>query len=76
MSPAGWKVSSKLLGESRGQLLIVPERMMCLGQSGNDAQLWMCLVVKVKVRCCKEKNCIGTWNVRSMNRGELDVVGG
>ena len=69
-------MSSKLLGESRGQLLIVPERMMCLGQSGNDTQLWMCLVVKVKVRCCKEKYCIGTWNVRSMNRGELDVVGG
>ena len=27
-----------------------------------------------KVRCCKEQNCIGTWNVRSMNQGKLDVV--
>ena len=27
-----------------------------------------------KVRCCKEKYCIGTWNVRSMNLGKLDVV--
>ena len=27
-----------------------------------------------KVRCCKEKHCIGTWNVRSMNQGELEVV--
>ena len=27
-----------------------------------------------KVQCCKEKYCIGTWNVRSMNQGKLEVV--
>ena len=27
-----------------------------------------------KVRCCKEQYCIGTWNVRSMNQGNLEVV--
>ena len=27
-----------------------------------------------KVRCCKEQYCIGTWNVRSMNQGKLEVV--
>ena len=27
-----------------------------------------------KVRCCKEQYCIGTWNVRLMNQGKLDVV--
>ena len=27
-----------------------------------------------KVRCCKEKYCIATWNVRSMNKGKLEVV--
>ena len=27
-----------------------------------------------KVQCYKEKYCIGTWNVRSMNRGKLEVV--
>ena len=27
-----------------------------------------------KVQCCKEQYCIGTWNVRSMNQGELKVV--
>ena len=27
-----------------------------------------------KVRCCKEQHCIGTWNVRSMNQGKLEVV--
>ena len=27
-----------------------------------------------KVQCCKEQYCVGTWNVRSMNQGKLDVV--
>ena len=27
-----------------------------------------------KVRCCKEQHCIGTWNVRSMNQGKLEMV--
>ena len=38
-----------------------------------------CLVVDVtgdgsKVQCYKEQYCIGTWNVRSMNQGKLEVV--
>ena len=38
-----------------------------------------CSVVDVigdgsKVQCCKEQYCIGTWNVRSMNQGKLEVV--
>ena len=27
-----------------------------------------------KIQCCKEQNCIGTWKVRSMNQGKLEVV--
>ena len=27
-----------------------------------------------KVRCCKEQYCIGTWNIRSMHQGKLEVV--
>ena len=27
-----------------------------------------------KAQCCKEKYCIGTWNVRSMNQSKLEVV--
>ena len=26
------------------------------------------------VQCCKEKYCIGIWNVRSMNQGKLELV--
>ena len=28
----------------------------------------------IKVRCYKEQYCTGTWNVRSMNQGKLEVV--
>ena len=31
-------------------------------------------VDRSKVQCCKEKYCIGTWNVRSMDQGKLEVV--
>ena len=27
-----------------------------------------------KVLCCKEQYCIGTWNVRSVYQGTLEVV--
>ena len=29
---------------------------------------------ETKVQCCKEQHCIGSFNVRSMNQGKLDVV--
>ena len=27
-----------------------------------------------KVRCCKEQYCIGTWNIRAVNQGKLQMV--
>ena len=46
-----------------------------------DPKQKQCPVVNVtgdgsKVQCCKEQYCIGTWNVRSMNKGRLEVVKG
>ena len=32
--------------------------------TGNGSKVW----------CCKEQYCTGTWNVRSMNQGKLEVV--
>ena len=29
---------------------------------------------RIKVQCCKEQYYIGTWNVRSINQGKLEVV--
>ena len=51
---------------------ITPERMKRWSQSKNK-------VVDMtgdrsKIQCCKEQYCIGTWNVRSMNQGNLEVV--
>ena len=42
------------------------------GQSRNDTQLGMCLVVKVW--CYKEQYYIETWNIGSMNQGKLDMI--
>ena len=44
-----------------------------------EAKWKQCRVVDVtgdrsKVQCCKEQHVIGTWNVRSINEGKLEVV--
>ena len=57
-----------LLGKS-GE--IPSERMKKLSQSENVTHLWMFLVVKVKFDAIK--NSKGTWNIRSMNQGKLDM---
>ena len=44
-----------------------------MSKRGNDAQLWMCLVVKVKSDAVR-KDCIGTWNVRSTHQDKFEVV--
>ena len=42
--------------------------------AGNNAQLWVYLMVKVKSDDYKEQHFIGTWNVRAMNQGKLDMM--
>ena len=47
-------------------------------EAARPKQKW-CSVVDVcgdgsKIWCCKEQYCTGTWNVRSMNQGKLDMV--
>ena len=49
------KVSNMLLGKRGEELLIASERMKWLGQSGNNAQFWMCLVMKVKSDAVKNR---------------------
>ena len=46
---------------------------------GIDPKQTQCPAVDVtghrsKFQCCKEQYCIGTWNVRFMNEGKLEVV--
>ena len=44
-------------------------------QSKNNTQWWMGLVIDTnKDQCYKDQYCIGTWNVKSMNQGKLEVV--
>ena len=35
-----------------------------IDMTGNGSKVW----------CCKEQYCIGTWNVRAMNQGKLEVI--
>ena len=54
---------------------ITPERMKGWSQSKNNTQLWMGLVIEARSDAVKSNQyCIGTWNVRSMNQGKLEVV--
>ena len=43
-------------------------------QRKNNTPLWIVTGDGSKVQCFKEQYCIGTWNVRSMNQGKLEVV--
>ena len=53
---------------------ITPERMKGWSQTKNNTQLYV-TGDRSKVRCCKEEQYrIGTWNVRSINQGKLEVV--
>ena len=54
---------------------IAPERMKRLAEL-----MWkQCPVVdvpggEVNVQCSKQQYCTGTWNVKSLNQGKLDMV--
>ena len=56
MSTPGWKVSSLPLKQSGGQSLIPQTELEQLGQSGSEAQLWVCLVVKIRSDAVKNNN--------------------
>ena len=45
-----------------------------LCRSGNDTQVVAVSGSESKVQCCTEQYFIGTWTVRSMNQGKLDVI--
>ena len=55
-----------LINSSRKNEVAGPKRKECLvlDVSGGER----------KVHFCKEQYCIGTWNVRCMNQGKLDVM--
>ena len=70
MNTPGLLVPNMLL-EISGE--ITPERMKGWSQSKKIPSVDV-TGDRSKVRCCKEQYCIGTWNVRSMNQGKLEVV--
>ena len=61
-----WEEWRAITNSSRKNEAAGPKWKECLGMDVSGG--------KSKIRCCKEQNFIGTWNVRSMNQGKLDVV--
>ena len=68
----GQGVSYVLLRKSRGSYSqlqcewtgLKQKRRLVVDVSGGESQIW----------CYKEQYCIGTWNVKYMNQGKLDMV--
>ena len=60
-------------------MLLVKSREITPARKKRQPKQKQCPVVDVtddvsKVQCCKEQYCIGTWNVRSMKQGKLEVL--
>ena len=53
---------------------ITSERMKGWSQSKKQHPVVGVTRDRSKVQCCKDQYCIGTWNVRSMSQGKLEVV--
>ena len=61
-----------MLQEISGE--ITPERMKGWSQSIKQYPVVDGTGDRSKIQCCTEQYCIGTWNVRSMNQGKLELV--
>ena len=73
MSPSGQKVFNMLLGKS-GTITNSSRKNEAAGTKQKLPSVVDVSGDESKVRCCKEQYCIGTWNIRSMNQGKLDLV--
>ena len=71
MNSPGQQVPNMLL-ENSGE--ITPEIMKRQSQRKKQHPVVDVIGDGSKVQCCKEQYCIGTWNVRSMSQGKLEVV--
>ena len=65
-----------MLGKTEGRRRRGQQRLDSITDSMGMSlsKLWDLVKNRSKVRCCKEQYCIGTWNVRSMYQGKLEVV--
>ena len=79
-----WKMSTPPQPRSVGVQYVTAEEQRAVTNSSRENEAAgtkqkSCSLVDVsggegKFRHCKEPYCIGSWNIRSMNQGRLDVV--
>ena len=72
MNSPGCYIFPNMLLEKSGET--APKRIKRLSQSKKQHPVVDVTGDGSKVWCCKDQYCIGTWNVRSMNQGQLEVV--
>ena len=60
-------------GEEQRAVVNSARKKEAAGPSGSDAAVEVSHGERT-VRCCEEQHCVGTWNVRSVDQGKLDVV--
>ena len=61
-----------MLLEIKGEITL--GRTKGWSQRKNNTQFVDVTGDRSNVQCCKEQYCIGTWKIRSMNQGKLEVV--
>ena len=63
---AQYATGEELRNNSRKNEETEPKRKQCpvVDVTGDGSKVWH----------CKKQYCIGTWNVRSMNQGKLEVI--
>ena len=76
MSPPGRKVQCVVqyaTGEEQRAITNSSRKNEVAGQKWKQQSVLDVSGGESKVQCCKEKYCVETWNVRSMNQGKLKV---
>ena len=63
---AQYPIGEEWKNHSRKNEETEPKQKQCrlVDVTGDGSEVW----------CCKEQYCLGTWNVRAMNQGKLEVV--
>ena len=74
MNTPGRKVSNMLLGEEQKAIINNSRENEVSGPKRKWCSVMDVLGGEIKVWCCKEQYFIGTWNIRFMNQGKLNVV--
>ena len=70
----GRMASNMLLGRAEGAITNISRKNEAAGLKLEWHSVSNVSGGKSKIQCCKEQYCMGTWNVKSLNKSKLDVA--